>query len=297
MGSLKRNAKKRHAWAQFELSTVFDFGKARVPVSPTDSFRWAERAAGQGHPYAILNTGLNHVMGYGCRRNPSKARLFLERASAFELTLENSQGSLLELANEYRKIDTIESREEAKSILLPLLDSDFVSSEAHCSLGFIYHSEGVLQDAYGHYVQYAIASADAEAVHHVALNATICKEALGDLAQARFWAGRVKIADMSFSSAEERKDALVELLHFRRQFRELRDTCGGCGAEFQGKERKFCRACRTFCYCSRECQKMHWNRKNDGHRKDCKATTELKKKMKEASRRRLISSSCCKDGC
>ena len=53
---------------------------------------------------------------------------------------------------------------------------------------------------------------------------------------------------------------------------------------FEGKDRKFCRSCKTFCYCSRECQKMHWNRKKDGHREDCKGAMELKQKLKKARR-------------
>ena len=300
VGSLKKNAKKGHAWAQYELSTAFDLGKGGVLVSPTDSFRWADKAAGQGHPYAILNTGLNYMKGYGCRRNLSKARRFLERASTFDITLECSQFSLMKLARvvHHRENDTIESQDEAKSILLPLLDSGCALPLIHFHLGVIYHSEVSLEAAYDHYSRYAIAAEDDKAVQRVALvNVTICKDSLGNFAQARFWAGRVKLAAMPFSSAEQRKEALVELLDSRREFRELRDTCGGCGVEFEGKERKFCRACRTFCYCSRECQKLHWNRKDNGHREDCKGLTELKKKMKEADRRRLMSSSFCKDGC
>ena len=297
VGSLKRNAKKGHAWAQYELSTAFDLGKDGVRVSPTDSFRWAEKAAGQGHPYAMLNTGINYLNGYGCRISLSKARAYFKKGSCFDVTLESSQSCLIDLAKEHRRIDTIESRGEAKSILLPLLDNGCALPLAHFHLAAIYHSEGFLQDAYHHYSQYAIAAEDDKAVQRVALiNVTICKDSLGDLAQARFWAGRVKLADMYFSSTEQRRGALVELLDSRRNLRLLRDNCGGCGAEFEGKERKFCRACRTFCYCSRECQKMHWNRKDGGHREDCKGLAELKKEMKEASGRRLMSSStkgCC----
>lgn len=77
---------------------------------------------------------------------------------------------------------------------------------------------------------------------------------------------------------------MAALVESRNMLRWVRDICGGCGAEFVGKERKFCRGCRTYCYCSRDCQKMHWNRKHDGHREDCKAATELKQKMKEAKK-------------
>ena len=83
----------------------------------------------------------------------------------------------------------------------------------------------------------------------------------------------------------ERGNRVLALVKIQRKSREIRDTCGGCGVEFEGKERKFCRGCRAVCYCSRDCQKMHWNRKKDNHREDCKAATELKRKLKEARKK------------
>ena len=87
-----------------------------------------------------------------------------------------------------------------------------------------------------------------------------------------------------YDDLEDKKKHICILINSRRDLRAARDTCGGCGTEFEGKERKFCRGCRSYCYCSRECQKIHWNRKNGGHREDCKAATELKRKMKEAKK-------------
>ena len=55
--------------------------------------------------------------------------------------------------------------------------------------------------------------------------------------------------------------------------------CAHCSVELAKAMR--CSQCKTVCYCSRECQKMHWNRKKDGHREDCKGAMELKQKMKE----------------
>ena len=292
---VKRHAKMGQPWAQALLGN--DYGEGHgVPESSADAIRWWEKASKKGHPVAAINVELKYLRGRGIRQNLDKALQHFQAvlSSGFSSSGEQGCAGLCNIAEMYVIQNNLAGRIKAKSILLPLLDSDFVLPDVHWWLGTIYHSERTFQDAYNHYFQFAIASEDEYAM--VPLNATICKEALGDLAQARFWAGRVKIADMSFSSADERKEALVDLLDFRRQFRELRDTCGGCGAEFEGKERKFCRDCRTFCYCSRDCQKMHWNRKNDGHREDCKAATELKKEMKEASRRRLMSSST-KGGC
>lgn len=58
------------------------------------------------------------------------------------------------------------------------------------------------------------------------------------------------------------------------------DECGGYGVVLEGMTRKTCKNCSVFCNCSRECQKMHWNRQEGGHRDDCKRMVALKGIMK-----------------
>ena len=42
--------------------------------------------------------------------------------------------------------------------------------------------------------------------------------------------------------------------------------------------RKMCRRCRTYCYCSRECQELDWNRAIYGHREECmEVAAEMRK--------------------
>ena len=60
----------------------------------------------------------------------------------------------------------------------------------------------------------------------------------------------------------------------KSKLREIRNTCGGCGAALEGDTRQYCRGCWAYCYCSRECQKLHWNRKKDSHRDECKETQD-----------------------
>ena len=86
---------------------------------------------------------------------------------------------------------------------------------------------------------------------------------------------------MRWEDNDFRRNVAKEYFRLGANFRDVRDSCGGCGAEFDGKDRKYCRECRTFCYCSRDCQKLHWNCKKNGHREDCLGLKELKKQMME----------------
>ena len=197
---------------------------------------------------------------------------------------------LVEVAGFYLQSNLEDRYERVLSILLPLTGTDPDNSDASAAarfqVGYARYEEGHFQSAYSWFCSVATVNGrDRECTGGSTYNAMLCcmGDRLGMHAQLRFWARLAKKRSISGSlDLSDRRRRIEHIVYNFRELRLLRDTCGGCGAAFEGEDRKFCRGCRTFCYCSRKCQKMHWNRKEDGHREDCKAATELKQKLKEA---------------
>ena len=67
----------------------------------------------------------------------------------------------------------------------------------------------------------------------------------------------------------------------RSKLRKMRNSCGGCGTLLAGETRKYCRCCRTYCYCNEDCQKKHWD---GGHKAECKEVEEHMRKIFRAIR-------------
>ena len=88
--------------------------------------------------------------------------------------------------------------------------------------------------------------------------------------------GNPKPVAWSFLKLKQRRDEI------RAKLRKISDSCGGCGAALEGDTRQYCRGCKAFCYCSKECQKQHWNRTDGGHRAECKDAQGQARKILEA---------------
>ena len=287
---LRKKARKGHAWAQVQLGSFYLEGD-RVSKSMVEALHWLEAASNQGHPVANYYLAMIALAGInGEAVDLARAHRLLVEAmdSPLMMTvrrgfLKKCQNALVDLASKYMYIDleTEGGPRRAKSILLPLVEEG-MKGNAQSLLGEAFLKE---DDNLTALKFFSLAANDPDVDSQPtcpAYGALRCCDELKLFAQAKIWARATKE-----SLNDPELDTKVRLAHvqllvdLQRRLRKMRDTCGGCGVEFEGKGRKFCRGCRAYCYCSRECQKMHWNRKKDGHREDCLGAMELKQKMKE----------------
>ena len=287
---LKKHSKKGHPWAQVRLATHFGGGHG-IRQSLSEALHWHRQAAKRGHPIAMEMIG-NYFLR---ERTPDlrQAQEYFEAGLKASKTVwpdcyKSCQEGLFEIAECHYEAEAFE---EAKAILLPLAEEGLSEAQVllghvllDCEEGLSYREE---QNNYSSALSWFSSAAFAleeekSALGNAEHGAMSCCGVLHKYAQAKFWARIVKkTLRHPRMNGEARIARVKKLVIIQRKLRALRDVCGGCGAEFEGKERKFCRACRAYCYCSRECQKMHWNRKEGGHREDCKGASELKQKMKE----------------
>ena len=299
---LKKHSKKGRPWAQASLANLYSKGDG-IRQSLSEALHWHREAAKRGHPIAMRILGKWFLRGTGgFSVDLQQAQEYYEAALEASKTssascYEACQEGLVEIAKCHLRT---KSFEKARTILLPLAEEGMgTAQEALGDAIFQDYEEGLscheVQNKYSSALVWFSSAAFALMGEEAALGnaengAMVCCEGLHKYAQAKFW-GRIVKKTLRTINIEARIIRVKGLVDFQRKLRAMRDVCGGCGAEFEGKERKFCRACRAYCYCSRECQKMHWNRKEGGHREDCKGASELKQKMKEKKKAEAIQAS------
>ena len=285
-GTIKKSAKKGHPWAQHFFARALQLGAGGVPESSFDAVRWFRKAVAKGHPDSMVHLGSMLCEGQGCEQDLTLAVEYAERA--MEIDLRFSQGAVDVLAGVAEQYDELGNPERAISILSPL--AEFGNVAAQRSISDIYiHIDDHLSalkwsemaffgdddenaDEYGSYT--SVMSA---------LKAMSCCYAQRNLPRARFWQLIAnKGLRLILSRCHDPNMVVQSISALRGVLRSIRDRCGGCGATLQGAMRKKCGGCKTICYCSRECQKLHWNRSKDSHRDECKGVMELKERLKSS---------------
>ena len=193
----------------------------------------------------------------------------------------------MHVAGEYLGVKSDEATSTAKSILLSISEvtpndtNVFPYSDALYYLGLIFEIEEKFSESSKFLTKSFLecTAFNMKSKSEVAFELLMCAKGRQLYSQSSFWLRKIELLAIPI---KDRRVVAEKYVKHRAFLRKLRDTCGACGAKFEGKDRKFCGGCRAFCYCSRECQKMHWNCKVNGHREDCLGLKDLKVKLKEA---------------
>ena len=222
--------------------------------------------------------------GLGCAQDLFAAQSYIEKA------MEIDENLTTECQRQLVDVGVFHGRDRkdlvsSVSILLPLAESNALFSLYN--LGVAYKYDGNSPSALEWLTRAALAG---DTTCMSAFEAMACCVELKLFSQSRFWLSlTTKTLREVLSKSNHPKADIAFISSTRSSLRDLRDTCGGCGAPLHGAMRKKCGGCKTFCYCSRDCQKAHWNRSKDGHREDCMRVMELKEKIKEARTKKRMS--------
>ena len=275
IGRLKKHAKKGATWAQYLLGRCYELGEY-VTKSDYEAKRWYEKAARQGHPLAMFGVAEFYKEGCGGYSiDLVKARQLAEKITSMsvDLGLTNAcRALLIEIADEYVKLQTTVATNEAMSILMPLAEDGVAIAQKKVGLSFRNTSDFLSAK---HWFAAAALQGDKDA----ALKAFRCCVKTGEtVPEAKFWFDIFSKTEIMLDDSER-----MTIKEIGRIFRQIRNICGECCNMIEGDRRLYCRQCKTYCYCSRACQKLHWNRVGArGHAKECKDVQRLKEKMKMA---------------
>src|SRR5512133_3055655 len=80
VASLKAQAERGDADAQFEIALVYAYGAA-VPRNDLSSAQWMRKAAESGHPRAMANLGLMYQEGRGVPQDHKLALTWMEKSA------------------------------------------------------------------------------------------------------------------------------------------------------------------------------------------------------------------------
>ena len=266
-GERKRHVRRlarRVPWAAMVIGTAkYDSGDY-VAGTSYDAVRYLRKAASAGNPEALFHLGRHLLDGTGCLQNIPDALVCFERCLTIDvgymdcvfLSASNAiEGQNFALAEQV--LENLAAKGQAFSQYL---------------LGMLYEDPSVPlgSEMDGKCWQVLSALNGNNCIFYMARKFLYLKK----LPQARLFlqldAGPSDNGDSCICKDYE---------DLRNTLREAKEHCGWCGVSLPTKrDRKTCRQCRAVCYCSRSCQKYHWNcrRLETSHRNDCKDVAMLK---------------------
>lgn len=304
---LKQRLQQRFPWAEHVFAMI---GHKRLYP---EAFKWYQKAANKNHPGAFKGLGRCYAEGLGCEQSLSNSRRCYEKAMELDLKIIDSAFAccLCELAKMMVRHDK-RAITEATNMLLPLLDAETTDDQlirlqvggfsvTHLESVLSSNSDSGLSEAFS-----ATALLGIEGVGRAQHFLGGYYDAVGDTKQSRPW-----LEDASKNLSDPISAALASFLlekyalmraawvntspKFKQCVEEnellekvplklasLRGHCATCNVALSTSNRKLCKGCKVHCYCSHQCQKMHWNRKDGlGHAEECKEAQDLAKQWRE----------------
>ena len=275
-GTVKKHSKRGYAWAQSLLARSYEYGNDGVTESIFEALRWHRKAAALGHPFSTTTVAMYYTLGSGCGQDLVKGEELSLRARELDPRCTDlANGTLFIIGMEYDELDNLE---EAERILRPLADGGDPEACYRLALALV-GNEDALKYYHMAITHDKTSSTTRFESCHLAM---CCCMDLEQWPQARFLMRAVSApqGDFSPSDNDEYCETLErQIVKTNNVLREIRQSCTECGTSLDISNRKLCKQCKTYCYCSRKCQKRHWNRKEGGHRNECMEVLGLKEKM------------------
>ena len=236
------------------------------------AFRLHEKAAAKDHPVSCCELASFYKHGVGCKKNLEKARLMFEKAMHLHAEEYVINATHLVLLGHSLALSLVDRGETGKglSILLPLAERG--NSHAQCSMSSLCGHVGDMEGRMRWTIKCSESCSDDPDDSFPALDSAM---RLRDYCLSRHWyaiASKIDQGALEGYEAKLVKDAHDVLCDIRRE-------CAWCSCSLDRSIRKMCKGCKAHCYCSKDCQKAHWNAEENDHRSECKNAMVVKKKI------------------
>ena len=280
-----RTLLSREPWAHYAKGLVHYHSE---DLLTNGAFDCMVKAASQGHPEAFLRLSELCRGERGHPRDLVAAKAFAKKARSIHPDLRlASNNALLEVAEGHlvaKEYFEDGAAEEVMGILSDIAkETDPDALDAKICTGITEAANRIGQDQLAGDMS---AKAFCYGVVESALCASDCYALSENFALGKLWLSVACKTKSGYAVGKPGTWSQSKVLRdgIRSKLREISDSCGGCGDALEGDTRKYCRGCKAFCYCSRECQKLHWNRADadGGHSTECKEAQDQARKILEA---------------